>query len=57
MQEHRQVYLVGNPVVWWTSTLAIALYVGIRGILILRAKRGYRDLYARELPCYASEGS
>ncbi|ORX40287.1 putative Dolichyl-phosphate-mannose--protein mannosyltransferase 2 [Kockovaella imperatae] len=52
VHDHRQVYLVGNPVVWWTSTLAIALYVGVRGLLILRAKRGYRDLYAPKTAFY-----
>jgi dolichyl-phosphate-mannose-protein mannosyltransferase len=29
--------------IWWLSTLAILCYIGVRGFLILRAKRGYRD--------------
>ncbi len=29
--------------VWYTSSLAVVLYVIVRGFMILRAKRGYRD--------------
>jgi len=29
--------------IWWLSTAAVAGYVAVRGILILRAQRGYRD--------------
>jgi len=29
--------------VWYTSSLAIVLYIIVRGFMILRAKRGYRD--------------
>ncbi|KAK2459324.1 hypothetical protein APHAL10511_008679 [Amanita phalloides] len=43
VKDHRQIYLIGNPLVWWLSTLSVALYVLVRGFLILRAKRGYRD--------------
>ena len=48
VKNHTQVYLVGNPVVWWLSTASILVYVGLRGLAILREKRGYRDLYKRE---------
>ncbi|EJU05973.1 glycosyltransferase family 39 protein [Dacryopinax primogenitus] len=43
VKDHRQIYLLGNPVVWYLSTLAVALYFFARGVLILRAKRGYKD--------------
>jgi len=43
VKDHRQIYLVGNPLVWYLSTLAVAVYVAVRGFLILRAKRGFRD--------------
>ncbi|KAI0314327.1 glycosyltransferase family 39 protein [Amylostereum chailletii] len=43
VKDHRQIYLVGNPLVWWLSTAAVVAYCGIRGLLILRAKRGCRD--------------
>lgn len=42
-KEHRQVYLIGNPFVWWASTGAVLAYFAARGLLMLRAKRGYRD--------------
>lgn len=29
--------------VWWLSTVAVALYVAIRLLLVLRAKRGFKD--------------
>jgi len=43
VKDHRQIYLIGNPLVWYLSTAAIGAYVAVRGILILRAKRGFRD--------------
>ncbi|KAN0097991.1 glycosyltransferase family 39 protein [Tylopilus felleus] len=43
VKDHRQIYLIGNPFVWWLSAASIFAYVLVRGFLILRAKRGYRD--------------
>ncbi|KAH9927864.1 mannosyltransferase 1 [Amylocystis lapponica] len=43
VKDHRQIYLIGNPMVWWLSTAAVFAYVAVRGILFLRAKRGFRD--------------
>lgn len=43
VKDHRQIYLIGNPMIWWLSTAAVLAYVAVRGLLILRAKRGYRD--------------
>ena len=43
VKDHRQIYLLGNPLIWFLSTAAIASYVAVRGLLILRAQRGYRD--------------
>ena len=42
-KEHRQVYLLGNPLTWWSSTLALFLFIVTKLVLILRAKRGYKD--------------
>ncbi|MCJ1395362.1 hypothetical protein MMC18_008246 [Xylographa bjoerkii] len=42
-KDHRQIYLIGNPVIWWSSTLAIAIYVAFKGLSILRWQRGYKD--------------
>ena len=50
VQDHRQVYLIGNPIVWWSSSLGVALYLLARGLMVVRAQRGFRDLQNRELP-------
>lgn len=42
-KDHRQIYLVGNPLVWWGATVAVLVYVGARAILMLREKRGASD--------------
>lgn len=42
-KDHRQIYLIGNPLIWWSSTAAIALYALFKGIAVLRWQRGYRD--------------
>ncbi|THU78165.1 PMT-domain-containing protein [Dendrothele bispora CBS 962.96] len=43
VKDHRQIYLVGNPLVWWMSSLAVFAWIGTCGILVLRQKRGCRD--------------
>jgi dolichyl-phosphate-mannose--protein O-mannosyl transferase len=42
-KDHRQIYLIGNPAVWWTSSFAIAIYLVLKGISVLRWQRGYKD--------------
>ena len=42
-KDHRQVYLLGNPLIWWTSTFALFIFLVAKLIIILRAKRGYKD--------------
>lgn len=42
-KHHRQVYLIGNPLVWWPAALAVGLYAVVRVGLVLRAQRGYQD--------------
>ncbi|TFK66647.1 glycosyltransferase family 39 protein [Pluteus cervinus] len=54
VKDHRQIYLLGNPFVWWLSTMAVASYAAIRGFLVLRAKRGYRDFDNTKLVKYDS---
>ncbi|KAJ5299441.1 Dolichyl-phosphate-mannose--protein mannosyltransferase 1 [Penicillium atrosanguineum] len=41
--DHRQVYLLGNPLIWWSSTLAIAIYVVFKGIALIRWQRSCND--------------
>ncbi|KAF8844790.1 glycosyltransferase family 39 protein [Paxillus ammoniavirescens] len=43
VKDNRQIYLIGNPFIWWLSTASVLAYVLVRGFLILRAKRGYKD--------------
>ncbi|SPO31467.1 related to dolichyl-phosphate-mannose-protein mannosyltransferase [Ustilago trichophora] len=43
-KDHRQIYLIGNPIVWWGAILSILAYLSSRGLLMLRAQRGYGDL-------------
>lgn len=42
-RDHRQVYLLGNPIVWWSASAAVALYVLFKGLAVLRWQRGYDD--------------
>ncbi|TCD69192.1 hypothetical protein EIP91_008488 [Steccherinum ochraceum] len=43
VKDHRQIYLLGNPMIWYLSTAAVVFYVAVRGLLVLRAKRGFKD--------------
>ncbi|OCF40188.1 dolichyl-phosphate-mannose-protein mannosyltransferase [Kwoniella heveanensis CBS 569] len=52
VKDHRQVYLIGNPVIWWSSSIAILAYVSLRGLFVLRAKRGFRDLSKPKIAFY-----
>ncbi|KAI6094514.1 glycosyltransferase family 39 protein [Pisolithus sp. B1] len=52
VKDHKQIYLIGNPFVWWSSTVSVITYMLIRGLLILRAKRGYRDFENTKLVKY-----
>ena len=42
-KDNRQIYLIGNPIVWWSSTLAIATFVIFKGLAVLRWQRGFKD--------------
>ncbi|KAL8383568.1 hypothetical protein RB595_010660 [Gaeumannomyces hyphopodioides] len=42
-KDHRQIYLMGNPVVWYTSTLAVVIYVFFKAIAVLRWQRSCND--------------
>ncbi|KAJ7822806.1 hypothetical protein B0H14DRAFT_3875402 [Mycena olivaceomarginata] len=44
VKDHTHIYLIGNPMVWWLGSLAVFGYIAVRGFLVLRAKRGYRDV-------------
>ncbi|XP_044716398.1 dolichyl-phosphate-mannose-protein mannosyltransferase domain-containing protein [Hirsutella rhossiliensis] len=42
-KHHTQIYLIGNPIVWWSSTMAIVVWVLFKGIAVLRWQRSYND--------------
>ncbi|KAL4894150.1 Dolichyl-phosphate-mannose-protein mannosyltransferase-domain-containing protein [Aspergillus ambiguus] len=42
-RDHRQIYLLGNPFIWWSSTIAIGIYAVFKGIAILRWQRNCGD--------------
>lgn len=42
-KDNRQIYLLGNPVIWWSSTVAIVIFVALKGLATLRWQRGYKD--------------
>ncbi|POS87721.1 glycosyltransferase family 39 protein [Erysiphe pulchra] len=42
-KNNRQIYLIGNPIIWWSSSFAILMYVIIKGFAVLRWQRGYND--------------
>lgn len=42
-KDHRQIYLIGNPIVWWSSTLAVVIYVLFKGVAVLRWQRSCND--------------
>lgn len=42
-KDHRQIYLLGNPVVWYASTLAIVAYAAFKAVAVLRWQRSWND--------------
>lgn len=42
-RDHRQIYLLGNPLIWWSTTAAIAIYFVVKGIAVLRWQRSCGD--------------
>ncbi|KAJ2611558.1 hypothetical protein H4S08_003105 [Coemansia sp. RSA 1365] len=47
---NRRIYLLGTPIIWWLSFVAIVAFGGIQVLLFLRDRRGIHDrlLGARE---------
>ncbi|KAK4188967.1 Dolichyl-phosphate-mannose-protein mannosyltransferase-domain-containing protein [Podospora australis] len=42
-KDHRQIYLIGNPIVWWSATAAVVIYILFKGIAVLRWQRSCND--------------
>lgn len=39
-KDHRQIYMLGNPFVWWLAAASLIFYSIVKTLLILRVKRG-----------------
>ncbi|KAF4969792.1 hypothetical protein FZEAL_10166 [Fusarium zealandicum] len=42
-RQHTQVYLIGNPIIWWSSSVAIAIWAVFKAIAVLRWQRSCND--------------
>ncbi|KAJ4259590.1 Dolichyl-phosphate-mannose--protein mannosyltransferase 1 [Fusarium torreyae] len=42
-RQHTQVYLLGNPIIWWSSSIAVAIWVVFKAIAVLRWQRSCND--------------
>ncbi|KAI1003687.1 Dolichyl-phosphate-mannose--protein mannosyltransferase 1 [Podosphaera aphanis] len=42
-KDNRQIYLIGNPVIWWSSTVAILVFLAFKAIALLRWQRSFDD--------------
>ncbi|KAF2862167.1 glycosyltransferase family 39 protein [Piedraia hortae CBS 480.64] len=42
-KHNRQIYLIGNPLIWWTSTAAIGVYLAFKALAVLRWQRSCGD--------------
>lgn len=42
-KDNRQIYLIGNPIIWWSSTVAVVIYILFKGVAVLRWQRSCND--------------
>ncbi|KAG8406383.1 Dolichyl-phosphate-mannose--protein mannosyltransferase 1 [Metarhizium acridum] len=42
-KNHTQIYLIGNPIIWWASSITIVIWVLFKGVAILRWQRSCND--------------
>ncbi|KAM3422357.1 Dolichyl-phosphate-mannose--protein mannosyltransferase [Cercospora zeina] len=42
-RDHRQIYLIGNPLIWWSSTAAVVIYILFKGLSVIRWQRSCND--------------
>ncbi|KAJ6178439.1 hypothetical protein N7519_008900 [Penicillium mononematosum] len=42
-KDNRQIYLLGNPLIWWSTTLAIGIYFIFKALSIVRWQRSCGD--------------
>lgn len=42
-RNHTQVYLIGNPIIWWASSLAVVVWIVFKSVAVLRWQRSCGD--------------
>jgi dolichyl-phosphate-mannose-protein mannosyltransferase len=42
-RSHTQVYLLGNPIIWWSSSAAIAMWIVFKAVAVIRWQRSCND--------------
>ncbi|KAL3956981.1 protein mannosyltransferase 1 [Purpureocillium lilacinum] len=42
-KHNTQIYLIGNPIIWWATSLTIVVWVLFKGIAVLRWQRSCND--------------
>ncbi|KAG2228231.1 hypothetical protein INT45_011023 [Circinella minor] len=45
VKDGKHIYLLGNPVVFWSSTIAVSVYLAISFVIVLMKKRGYKSKF------------
>ncbi|KAG0340686.1 hypothetical protein BG004_006307 [Podila humilis] len=55
-REQKHIYLIGNWFTWALSTCSVVLYAAIRGLLLIRYKRGYKDTFSGMREYYELSG-
>ncbi|KAL9988913.1 hypothetical protein ACROYT_G003407 [Oculina patagonica] len=43
-ENNAQIFCIGNPFVWWATTLSLPVYLGLLGFYLLRRRRKVYDL-------------
>ncbi|KAJ1679901.1 hypothetical protein EV182_001092 [Spiromyces aspiralis] len=38
-----QIYLLGNPIIWWLSSLSVVIFAAVLVFIVLRDQRGFHD--------------
>jgi dolichyl-phosphate-mannose-protein mannosyltransferase len=42
-KEKRHIYLLGNPIAFWASSIAACVFIFFKGVMALRKQRGWRS--------------
>jgi dolichyl-phosphate-mannose-protein mannosyltransferase len=42
-KHHRQIYLIGNPIIWLASTAAVVVWIAFKALAVVRWQRSFDD--------------